>query len=196
LQLSFGVRPHPSSQALMKRAFVRLPRLLQLFVAASLGCATPSAPGPQRDDSPVQTDAVVYRLRRIQGAYEATARATYVNRTGSIVYYTRCLPTDDGPIFGYRRTGPDSARSLFSDTGWACVGGVPPGALRPGDSVTVAVRLGAFDQPRMTPPLRPEEIVGQMRIWLDLCARNGTRTDDCLPLPIAQKQSNAFDVRY
>src|SRR5215207_11200167 len=106
------------------------------------------------------------------------------------------MPTDDGPMFGYFRTGPDSARSLFSDTGWACVGGVPHGALAPGESVTVAVRLGALDQRQMTPPLRPEEIVGRMRIWLALCARNGTNTDDCVSLPLTQRQSNAFDVRY
>ena len=180
----------------MKHAFGRLPLLPHLLVAASLGCATPSAPGPARDDSPVQTDAVVYRLRRVPGAYEATARATYVNRTGSTVYYMRCLPSDKGPMYGYHRTGPDSARSLFSNIAWACVGGVPPGALRAGDSVSVHVRLGAFDQPQMSPPLRPEEIVGQMRIWLDLCGRNGTGSADCVPLPLAQKQSNAFDVRY
>jgi hypothetical protein len=180
----------------MKPALGRLPFLLHLSAAASLACATASAQGPTRDTSPVQTDAVVYRLRRVGGAYEATARATYVNRTGSVVYYSRCLPTDDGPMYGYRRTGPDSARSLFTDTSWGCVGGVPPGALRPGDSVTVAVRVGALDQRQMAPPLRPEEIVVRMRIWLSLCARNAANSNDCLPLPLAQRESNAFDVRY
>ena len=144
----------------------------------------------------MQTDAVVYKLRRIPGAYEANARATYVNRTGSPVYYTRCLPSDSGPMFGYRRTGPDSTRSLFSDTAWGCVGGVPAGVIRPADSVTVHVRLGAFDQPQMTPPLQPDEIVGRMRIWLSLCARNVPNSDDCGALPLVERESNAFDVRY
>ena len=180
----------------MTYAFSHLPARSYLVVAASLCCAAPSAPGPARDGAPVQTDAVVYELRRIPGAYEATARATYVNHTGSPVYYTRCLPGDAGPIFGYRRTGPDSTRSLFTDSAWGCVGGVPAGVLRPGDSVTVHVRLGAFDQPQMTPPLQPDEIVGRMRIWLALCTRNVPNSADCGPLPLVERESNAFDVRY
>ncbi|HKP16069.1 MAG TPA: hypothetical protein VJT85_08390 [Gemmatimonadaceae bacterium] len=161
-----------------------------------MACAASDIAGPVRDGSPVQTDAVVYRLRRMPGAYEATALATYVNRTGSPVYFQRCHPSLDGPIFGYFRTGPDSTRSLFTDTAWGCVGGMPPGVILPGDSVTVAVRLGAFDQPSMTPPLRPEEIVGQMRIWLSLCARPSADSGDCKSLPIEERQSNAFEVRY
>jgi hypothetical protein len=145
----------------------------------------------------VQTDATSYRLRRTDGAYEATAVATYVNRTGAPVYYARCgVGSYDGPLFGYRRTGPDSARTLFTDSAWACVGGVPTGELRPGDSVTVRVRLGAFDQPRMTPPLKPEHIVGQMRVELQLCARYARDSDACDLLPQAARQSNAFDVYY
>ena len=170
--------------------------LLHLFVMAILGCAAPVEPGPARDDSPIQTDAVVYRLRRVGGAYEATARATYVNRTGGPVYYARCHPSYDGPIYGYRRTGPDSTRSLFTDMAWACVGGMPTGVIAPGGRVEVAVRLGALDQSRMSPPLRPEEIVGRMRIWFALCARFAADSQDCTPLPLVQSQSNAFDVRY
>lgn len=179
----------------MKPAF-RLSTLpLRLLVAASVGCSASDVTGPVRDNSPVQTDAVVYQLRRTPGKYEATALATYVNRTGDTVYYARCMPADTGPIFGYLRTGPDSTRSLFTDTAWACVGGVPLGSIRPGDSLTVAVRLGALDQPYMTPPLQPEEIVGRMRIWLALCARSAADSD-CESLPMAERQSNAFDVRY
>ena len=70
------------------------------------------------------------------------------------------------------------------------------GEVRPGDSVTVRVRLGAFDQPRMTPPLAPEDIVGQMRVELRLCAQYRRDSDACAPLPQAARQSNAFDVRY
>jgi len=163
---------------------------------AIVGCAASDVAGPARDDSPVQTDAVVYRLRRKPGMYEATALATYVNRTGGTVYYPRCHFTIEGPKFGYFRTGPDSTRSLFTDTYWGCVGGVPMGIIRPGDSLTVAVRLGALDQPDMTPPLLPEEIVGRMRIWLGLCKSPATESGECEYLPLRERQSNAFDVRY
>ena len=182
----------------MTHAFVRCPPPWYLLVAVSLGCAAPSASGPRRDGSPVQTDAVVYQLRRTPGRYEATALATYVNRTGGVVYYVRCVGpgTDDGPIFGYRRTGPDSTRSLFNSSVWGCGDRVPDGVLRPGDSLTVAVRLGALDQPRMTPPLQPEDIIGRMRIWLALCARPAATWTDCESLPMEEVQSNAFEVRY
>lgn len=155
------------------------------------------ASAPSRDGAPVQTDATVYQLRRTTGGYEATAVATYVNQTGAAVYYARCgVGAYSGPIFGYRRTGPDSARTLFTDTGWACVGGVPTGTIAPGDSVTVRVRLGAFDQRNMTPPLQAGDIVGQMRVDLELCARYSEDSDACDRLPQAARQSNAFDVRY
>ena len=183
-------------RGIVTHALRRHARALHLLVVASVGCIASDATGPARDDSPVQTDAVVYRLRRTPGMYEATAVATYVNRTGRTVYYPRCHYSIEGPIFGYRRTGPDSTRSLFSDTSWGCVGGVPLGVIRPGDSLTVAVRLGAFDQPYMTPPLEPEEIVGRMRIWLGLCAGPANVSGECEYLPMAERQSNAFDVRY
>lgn len=176
---------------------------LRLAAAAALalpGCRAvthPELSGPGRDASPVQTDAVVYVLRRTAGAYEATAVATYVNRTGAPVYYARCgVGGYEGPLFGFRRTGPDSARTLVSDAEWACVGGVPTGTLAPGDGVTMRVRLGAFDQPRMTPPLRPEDIVGLMRVELELCTRFSRDSDACERVPQAERQSNAFLVRY
>jgi hypothetical protein len=77
------------------------------------------------------------------------------------------------------------------------VGGVPTKELRPGDSVTVQLRLGAYDQPTVSPPVQPEDLVGLMRIQFSLCTRS-VNSDDCAlaPLPQALKQSNAFDVRY
>ena len=177
-------------------ASVLVPVIVPALLASA--CRDAAAPEPPaRDASPVQTDAVVYHLRRSGGAYEATAVATYVNRTGAPVYYARCgVGGYDGPIFGYRRTGPDRARTLFTDSAWGCVGGVPTGELRPGDSVVVRVRLGALDQRKMTPPLTPEAVVGRMRVVLQLCSRFARDSDDCALLPQFARQSNAFDVRY
>lgn len=179
---------------------LRRAAVLAVPVLIALGCravAEPDGPPQPRDASPVQTDSTVYHLRPVRGAYHATAVATYVNRTGAKVYYARCgVGSHDGPMFGYRRTGPDSARALFTDSAWGCVGGVPTGEIAPGDSVTVHVRLGALHQPNMTPPLRREDIVGQMRVTLELCARFARDSDDCDLVAASARQSNAFDVRF
>jgi hypothetical protein len=126
-----------------------------------------------------------------------------VNRTGGPVRFRRCLDARDGPRYGRVRTGPDSARPLFSDEGWMCAAGAPPGVIPPGGRVTVAVRLGAMPQPHMDPPPRDADVTGRMRIVLDLCGpASGTPGDAeavveraCELLPRAARQSNAFDVR-
>ena len=193
--LSFGVRPEPSSERARMGAGSARGAVASAAVAVCTAAACSVGGGPPRDGSPVQTDAVVYRLRRTAGAREATAVATYVNRTGAPVYYKRCGAGEhDGPIFWYRGTGRDSARPLFTNIAWGCPDGAPLGEIRPGDSVVVRVPLGALDQPNMTPPLRLEEIVGLMRIELELCAP-AAGSGDCKPLPLAARQSNALDVR-
>lgn len=164
-------------------------------IATLLSCRS-AAIAPARDSSPVRTDETTYSLHRLRGEYQATAIATYVNRTGASVYYARCGDRSPDPLFGVRRTGGDSARRLFSDHMRLCVGGVPTGELRPGDSVSVQVPLGAHDQPTMSPPMRPEDIVGLMRVELELCARYSRDSDSCQLLPLALRQSNAFQVRY
>ena len=175
-----------------------LPFALAAFVTSCRDVTAVDASGPARDASPAQTDATVYHLHRTTNAYEASATVTYVNRTATSVYYAPCgVGTYDGPLYGVRRTGPDSTRRLQTDIGWACVGGVPTKELRPGDSVTVQVRLGAYDQPTQSPPVQPQDLVGLMRFQFFLCARS-VNSEDCArtPLPQALEQSNAFDVRY
>jgi len=99
-------------------------------------------------------------------------------------------------MFSIGRTGTDSLRRHFIDWAWACVGGVPTGVLAPGLSVTVRVPLGSIDQPNMQPPLRPEDLVGQFRVALSLCASNVSDSDSCTPVPQAARRSNAFVVHY
>jgi len=99
-------------------------------------------------------------------------------------------------MFGVRRTGPDSAAKLFSDLAWACVGGVPTGEIPVAGTVTVRVPVGSVDQPAMQPPLEPEELIGLMRVELSLCKKYSADSDDCDPLPQAQRSSNAFYVTY
>ena len=94
------------------------------------------------------------------------------------------------------RTGPDSTATFFSDWAWACVGGVPTGEIAVGDSVSVQVWLGSGDQPLKTPPLRPEHIVGTLRVFFHLCRNRLADSDYCDYLPRSETESNAFEVRY
>src|SRR5262245_30877478 len=151
---------------------------------------------PPWDASPVQTDSLIYHLRRTPGEFRAYVKAVYRNTTADPVYFPRCNAASTAPMFRGRRTGPDSTRSFFTDWGWACVGGVPTGTLLPGDSAVVSVPFGSVDQPMMQPPLQPDELVGDFRVELFLCVRPETDSDHCVWSPQAQRSSNAFTVRY
>jgi len=170
--------------------------------AAVIGCSGPeSSTGPvggahSRDASPVQTDSLLYHLRRNPGEYRAYVTATYRNISSAPVYFARCGPGATGPMFSIRRTGADSTRTFFVDWAWACVGGAPTGTLNPGDSTVMRVAFGSVDQPGMMPPLQPGDLVGEFRIELILCAQYVADSDDCTPAPQSQRSSNAFSVRY
>src|SRR5258708_39500566 len=68
--------------------------------------------------------------------------------------------------------------------------------IPPGGSTTVKVLLGSIDQPTMRPPLRPEWLVGLMRIDLALCRRYSPDSDECDSMPAKERVSNAFLVTY
>lgn len=177
--------------------------MASLLVSVALGgCAAQRSVGPADhgtppwDTSRVQTDSLVYHLRRQPGEMSAYVTATYRNVTAAPVSFARCGTEATGPMYGARRTGTDSTRRFFTDWAWACVGGVPTGTLAPGDSVVVRVRFGSVDQPTMQPPLQPGDLVGDFRIELALCLRPETDSDLCRPVEQAQRSSNAFSVQY
>ncbi len=171
---------------------------------AVLGGCDNLAPVVARDASPVQTDSLVYTLKRDsipwlggwRGEWRAYVSATYRNADTAAVYFARCMPDDTLPIFYVRRTGADSSRDLFSDQGWACVGGVPTGVLLPGAALTVRASLGTVDQPLMQPGLQLGWLVGLMRVELELCRSFTQDSDNCELLPQAARQSNAFEVGF
>lgn len=165
------------------------------WILAFVGCEPAASMGPARDASPVQTDAAVYTLTREPGAWRAYALATYRNTGSQPLRFPRCMPADTLPTFGVRRTGADSARPLFSDQAWACVGGVATGSVAPGAALSVRVVLGSVDQPRMEPPLQLDWLTGRMRVVLDLCEGAAANSEDCVLLPQAARQSNEFEVR-
>lgn len=169
-----------------------------LFIVGLLGvgCVSPLENAPTRDNSPVQTDSLVYHLKRLPSEYRAVVAATYTNQTPSPVYFARCNRESTTPMFGVRRTGPDSAKPLFLDWAWACVGGVPTGEIKPGASITVHAFVGSVDQPAMRPPLTPEQLVGLMRVTLQLCRNFSADSDYCEAVPDAERSSNAFLVTY
>ena len=177
-------------------------RVLILSLLLGPGCAgtgatsTTSQHVPLRDNSPIQTDSLVYHLERRPSEYRAYATATFVNRTGSALYFMRCNRQSTTPMSNIRRTGADSTRAFFSDFAWACVGGVPAGQLLPGDSTTVRMPLGSMDQPAMQPPLKTEDLVGLMRIDFLLCSSYVADSDECHGMPQSQRTSNAFLVTY
>ena len=175
-------------------------RLLTAGIALGCGAASltslPVNEIPPRDNSPIQTDSLLYHLQRLPSEYRAFVVAIYTNRTQSTVYFARCNRQSTIPMFGVRRTGADSSRSLFSDVAWACVGGVPTGAIAPGESVTIQAKLGTVDQLAMRPPLKLEDLVGLMRVELRLCRTFSTDSDYCDPVPDPQRISNAFLVTY
>lgn len=167
-----------------------------VFAACSVyDVADPSAL-TERDASPAQTDSLVYHLVRTPGMYRAYVTATYTNNTAAPIHFARCGTGATTPMYGVRRTGPDSTARLFIDWAWACVGGVPTGTLAPGASVTVRVPVGSIDQPNMSPPLKPEDLVGTMRIVFSICKSRAGDSDYCEDVPGAQRQSNAFRVVY
>ena len=170
----------------------------QVVTGCRIGAVTTmdgTAP-PVRDNSPIQTDSLVYHLKRLTSEYRAYVVATYTNRTSSPIYFARCNDASTTPMYGVQRTGADSSRLLFSDVAWACVGGVPTGELARGASVTVRVPLGSVDQPAMQPPLKAADLVGLMRVRLQLCRRFAADSDDCERVPDPQRISNAFLVTY
>jgi hypothetical protein len=175
--------------------------LISMAVAGNLACSAPGlGPGDFVPSTsalpPVTTDAGTYTLARIDGGYEAEALATYTNTTGRPVYYQRCLPESAGPMYGLRRTGPDSTADSFVGGAWACVGGVPTGRVLPGATLSVRVSLGSTDSPQAQPPITPEQRVGRFRIELALCTQHADDSDDCEPLPQAARESNAFELRF
>ena len=172
-------------------------RAVVACAAAGASCHADSiALGPARDGSAVQTDSVVYTLRRDSGAWRAYALASYSNADTGTVYFARCMPNDTLPVFNVRRTGADSTRVLFVDWAWGCMGGVPTDSVLPGATLTVQVPVGSVDQPRMEPPLQLEWLVGRMRVELSLCRHFNWNSADCDLRPQAERQSNALDVRF
>jgi hypothetical protein len=170
---------------------------LALACAVTAACGTSSVNSvPARDQSPLQTDSLVYHLKRLPGEFRAYVAATFRNQTASPIYFARCNRGSTTPMFVLRRTGSDSARVLFSDLAWACVGGVPTGSIAAGDSVIVNVPVGSLDERAKQPPLMPEHIVGLLRIELSLCQKHSADSDYCARVPQAQSSSNAFLVTY
>ena len=179
----------------------RIGAVLCAVLSSTMACSDGVAPldaadVPLRDQSPLQTEALAYRLERRTYEYRAIVRATFVNSTDAPIHYKRCMPNSAEPMFHVARTGADSGRTFFVDWAWACVGGVPTGVLASGDSITIEARFGSVDQPSMNPPLQAEQLVGQFRIYLDLCTRFTTDSDYCELQTAIARRSNAFLIHY
>jgi len=186
----------------------RLGLLLIVLGASALACAgpgdtkrvgmnaTPRSTATFQESSPVETDAAVYYLTESPSQFDAYAVATYKNRTGRAVHFKRCNSDSEGPMYAIRRSGSDAERRSLVTAVWACVGGVPSGTLRPGDSLSARVWLGSMKSPNADPPDRPEDRIGRFQIDFLLCAAQVSDSDDCRLLPLSERQSNEFEIRF
>jgi hypothetical protein len=175
-----------------------------LIAMVALGCARSPVvapaelPGPSRDASAVVTDTTVYRLHDTGGVLLARAFAVYVNRTSERVYFDRCMPADAFPTYSFRRTGADSLKVAEFGPAWACVGGVSPGIVEPGATLSFQLQLYARADYNGQPPPNPVARVGLFRAELPFyrCAAGGTWAQGCTLLVQPDRQTNAFDVRF
>lgn len=186
---------------------MRLKRFtLAVLVAVLIGCARVSeaednppqapvtTPSSGWQGEPIQTDSLVYILRKAPGIYNATAVATYTNSTDKPVYFNRCLPDDSTPTHHVYRAPPNEKVSSMVGTSWGCVGGVPRGKVLPGGTLTAEVWLGSTDSPNANPPIRPEERSGRFRVVFELFSQPGTSGESKAELPLRARQSNVFDL--
>ena len=180
------MRASPGSQ-------IRIGMLVRMGMVGVAAACVGTTDVLERDDSPIQTDSLIYGLRKIPGAYDATAIATYTNRSGSPVYFARCMHDATGPMYYRRRVSPDTITPFFGEA-WACVGGVQRGEVRPGGTLTVSVWLGSPESPYEA--IRPEQRIGLYRIDFELFAVPGVGRDSGDALPKREQQSNVFEVKF
>ena len=154
-----------------------------------------TTPPPERQGEPIQTDALVYTLRKAPGIYDATAVATYTNSSNKPVYFNRCMGEDSTPVHYVNRAPPHEEVWSVVGSVWACVGGVPRGEVLPGGTLTVEVWLGSTDSPNANPPHRPEERSGRFRVVFELFSQPGTNDEYGAELSLRERQSNVFDLR-
>ena len=185
------------------RHIVGLRHVLVLIAMAAGGCSRAAvdapvvSPGPLRDASAVATDTTVYWLHDAGGALIARATATYVNRTAERVYFGRCMPNDAFPMYWFRRTGADSLKVTEFGSAWACVGGVSPGVVEPGATLSFQLLLYARADYNGQPPPNPAARVGLFRAELPLVrCTGGALGTGCTMLAQPDRQTNAFDVRF
>lgn len=148
---------------------------------------------PPRDDSPLQTDRLVYTLAQRGLVYEAWAVVTYTNSRNSSVYFpTGCR--ENRPTYHIVRPEGESIRASLG-LAWACVGGQPPMEIPPGTTRQDSVWLIGNASPHRNPPDDPRERVGLFRVRYRIYAnvQDGREVD---PLPEAERQSNIFLVQY
>lgn len=168
-----------------------------------LGCADDCARGVSIDDLRfLETDILPFMLTTDRSAYAAdctgdrhvrctfTVEATYHNRTEAPVYFHRCYPDSEYPIFDVH-TLARAAESAYSPN-WACVGHDDHIKVDPGET--------RVDVLEVTGPNNFDGVTGEpfgitegvFRLIYDAypCAEEGS----CDRLPEAQRVSALFRV--
>ncbi len=70
------------------------------------------------------------------------------------------------------------------------------GVLPPESTLSVRIDLGSLDSPNAVPPVTMAMRTGVFRVVLELCESPELESNVCRRLPVEQRQSNTFEVRY
>lgn len=145
---------------------------------------------PPRDQSPLQTDRLVYTLVRQGRVYQTWAIVTYHNQRSTSVYFPQGCRIGGGEYHIARLEG-DTVPAELGIT-FACVGGIPPLEVPSGAVRQDSVWLGGIQQTYQE-DLRT--FTGLFRVRYPIYSRvhDGEAVD---LLPIAERRSNVFLVQY
>lgn len=151
---------------------------------------------PPESGPPIRTDKTSYTLDVDEHRYLLTLEATYTNRTGAPVYFTRFCGNADTPWFSLDKHSRD---------GWVTAlaipcplrGGTAPIKVKPGERYMATVEAEAFRGPNVAPSFEVTPIPGTYRLVFDAYAKVNESDFHTLsdPLPVSQRVSNVFKLK-
>ncbi len=117
------------------------------------GCASPVVPTEHILTGPFRTDrasyaAVVESSWGNWTTYGFDVVTSFTNVTGDTLLLARCMPTDTHPMYAVFQLEPAGGTSGYDPT-WACVGGVSPIVVAPGEVRVDSLHLAgpvSFDE--------------------------------------------------
>ncbi len=175
---------------MLKRPALHVTLLLFTFITCA---AEPHL--PPESGIPIRTDKTSYTLDVDEHRYLLTLRATYINRTGKAVYFTRFCENADTPWFSLdKRT--EWGWEVALEIPCLAVSGIPPIVVAAGESYTAEVEATAY-KGRVIPSFYITPIPGSYHLVFDAYAEVNESDFYTLsdPLPMSQRVSNVFMLK-